>query len=183
MKRVAVFLLCLTPVACALPSAAGAQRHPDLARVEALVIDGTNAFRREVNLEPVGRNARLGEAAREFASFMARTGKFDHDADGRKPAERALAHGYRYCFIAENISYEYNSRDFQTEDLARRFVQGWKESPGHRRNMLKGEATEIAVAVARASARGAPRYYAVQLIGQPRGERGCRSTRAAAPVR
>jgi uncharacterized protein YkwD len=183
MKRVAAFLLCLAPVACAVPSAADAQRRPDLLRVESLVIDGTNAFRRELNLEPVGRNPRLEEAAREFAAFMARTGKFDHEADGRKPAERATAHGYRYCFIGENISYEYNSKDFQTEDLARRFVQGWKDSPGHRRNMVKGEATEIAVAVARASAKGPPRYYAVQLIGQPRGERGCRSTRAAAPVR
>ena len=183
MKRVAAFLLCLAPVACAVPSAADAQRRPDLARVEALVIDGTNAFRREVNLEPVGRNSVLEETAREFAAFMARTGKFDHEADGRKPAERAAAHGYRYCFIAENISYEYNSRDFRTEELARNFVQGWKESPGHRKNMLNLGATEIAVAVARASAGGPPKYYAVQLIGQPRGERGCRAARAAAPVR
>ena len=183
MRRVGAFLLCLTPVACAVPSAADAQRRPDLARVEALVIDGTNEFRRQLNLEPVGRNPRLEEAAREFAAFMARTGKFDHDADGRKPAERAAAHGYRYCFIAENISYEYNSNDFHTDDLARRFVQGWKESPGHRKNMLKGEATEIAVAVARGAAKGPPRYYAVQLIGQPRGAGGCRATRASAPVR
>jgi uncharacterized protein YkwD len=170
MKRACAFLLCLTPMACALPSAAGA-RHPDTARVEALVIDGTNEFRRHEHLEPVGRNARLDEAAREFAAFMARTGKFDHDADGRTPSDRARAHGYDLCLIAENISYEFNTGDFETQDLARRFVEGWKNSPGHPRNMLKGEATEIAVAVARGSAQGAPRYYAVQLLGRPKSAR------------
>ena len=168
MKCACALLLCLAPIACALPSPAQAQRHPDTARVEALVIEGTNEFRRHEHLEPVGRNARLHEAAREFAAFMARTGKFDHDADGRTPSERVRAHGYELCIIAENISYEYNSRDFETSDLARRFVEGWKNSPGHRRNMLKGEATEIAVAVARSPAQGAPRYYAVQLLGRPR---------------
>src|ERR1700733_13559893 len=100
MKLAGVFLLSLLPLACASPSAAEGERRPDLARVEALVIEGTNEFRRQEHLGEVSRNARLNEAAREFAAFMARTGKFDHDADGRKPAERALAHGYKYCFIA-----------------------------------------------------------------------------------
>ena len=158
-------------MACSLPSPSGAQRHPDLARVEALVIEGTNDFRRHEHLEPVVGNARLEAAARAFAAFMARTGKFDHDADGRTPAERARAHGYDYCVIAENISYEYNSTDLRTHDLARGFVEGWKASPGHRSNMLKGDATETAVAVARSSASGAPRYYAVQLFGRPKSAR------------
>jgi uncharacterized protein YkwD len=171
MKCAGAFLLCLTPMACALPSAADAQRHPDVARVEALVIDGTNEFRRHEHLQAVERNARLDEAAREFAAFLARTGKFDHDADGRTPSDRARAHGYDLCLIAENISYEFNSADFETRDLARRFVEGWKSSPGHRKNMLKGDATEIAVAVARGAANGPPRYYAVQLLGRPKSAR------------
>ncbi len=131
-------------------------------------MEETNAFRRVEHLVPVAREAHLEAAAREFAVFMARTGKFDHDADGRTPSERARAHGYDICLIAENIAYEYSSADFHTEDLARRFVQGWKDSPGHRRNMLKAGATDIGVAVARSNANGAPRYYAVQLFGRPR---------------
>jgi len=171
MKGAGALLVCLLPVACTVPWLADAQRHPDLARVEALVIDGTNEFRRHEHLDTVARNARLEETAREFAAFMARTGKFDHDADGRTPADRARAHGYDYCVIAENISYEYNTADFQTQDLAHRLVEGWKGSPGHRRNMLKGDATETAVAVARSTAHGAPRYYAVQLFGRPKSAR------------
>ena len=183
MKRVGAVLACLAPLACSVPAPADAQRHPDLARVEALVVDATNEFRRHERIAPVARNARLEEAAREFAAFMARTGRFDHDADGRKPAERALAHGYSYCVIAENISYEYNSRDFRTEELAHGFVEGWKNSPGHRRNMLKGEVTETAVAVARGAANGPPRYYAVQLFGLPRTAGACRGARSSEQVR
>lgn len=36
---------------------------------------------------------------------MAKTGKYGHAADGRKPAERAAAHGYEYCIVRENIAY------------------------------------------------------------------------------
>ena len=146
---------------------AHAQRHPDIARVEALVIEGTNEFRRHERLNPVERNARLGDAAREFAAFMARSGRFDHEADGRTPSARAKSHGYDFCLVAENIAYEYSSADFETGDLARKFVEGWKHSPGHRKNMLQRDAIDTAVAVARSTASGAPRYYAVQMFGRP----------------
>jgi uncharacterized protein YkwD len=43
-------------------------------------------------------------------------------------------------------------------------VEGWKRSPGHRRNLLAREATQTGVAVAR-SDQGY--YYAVQLFGRP----------------
>ena len=68
----------------------------------------------------MSRNARLEEAARGFAAFMARTGKFDHDADGRKPARaRASRTAIGYCFIAENIAYEYNTRGFESDATSR----------------------------------------------------------------
>ena len=146
---------------------AHAQHRPDLSRVETLLIEGTNEFRRHERLLSVERNARLEDAAREFATFMARSGRFDHDADGRTPSARAKSHGYDFCLVAENIAYEYSSADFETGDLARKFVEGWKHSPGHRKNMLQGDAIDTAVAVARSTAKGAPRYYAVQMFGRP----------------
>jgi uncharacterized protein YkwD len=183
MKRVFALLACLAPMACSVPFVADAQRRPDLPRVEAIVLEGTNEFRRTERLDSVQPNPRLGEAAREFAAFMARTGKFDHDADGRQPHERALAHGYRYCFIAENLSYQYSTADFRTDVLAQRLVDGWKNSPSHRRNMLRDGVTETAIAVARAEGAGTPRYYAVQLFARPRPPTGCGSPRASAPAR
>jgi len=97
---------------------------------------------------------------------MARTDRYGHAADGSQPADRARARGYDYCLISENIAYQYSSEDFATADLARRNFEGWKDSPGHRRNMLEPAATDTAIAVARSSRTG--RYYAVQMFGRSR---------------
>ena len=153
----------LAPLAVACAQAALAQ--PDLARVAAIVVAETNRFRAAERLPEVGAQRALADAAREFAAFMARTDQYGHEADGRTPSDRATAHGYDYCLVSENISYQYSSRDFETRELARRYVEGWKASPGHRRNMLAPEATDTAVAVARSAKSG--KYYAVQLFGRP----------------
>lgn len=150
---------------CAASSAA--EKRPDLPQVESLVVEGTNAFRRELGLAPVKGNTLLEETARYFAQYMARTGKFDHDADGSTPMARAKAHGYDYCVVAENIARQYSSRGFTTAELGRDFVQSWKDSPGHRRNLADPAVTEIGVAIAHRSYQGLQDYYAVQLFGRP----------------
>ena len=152
------FLACLT--------GAESVRSPDIARVEKLVFEATNQFRRDQGVGPVEADARLGKAARDFARYMARTDKYGHDADGKQPADRARSHGYDYCVIAENISYQLNSAGFDAPELAGLYFEGWKRSPGHRRNMLDAEATDSAVAVARSDRTG--RYYAVQMFARPR---------------
>ena len=141
-------------------------RAPDLAEAAKLVVEGTNRFRHEQGLAPVHPEGKLTEAAREFAAYMARTDRFDHDADGRRPPERARAKGYDYCLVSENIGFEFNSRGFATAELAREFVEGWKHSPPHRKNMEEGGAVDIGVAVAHSAATG--RYYGVQMFGRPR---------------
>jgi uncharacterized protein YkwD len=138
---------------------------PDLAAVSKLIIQQTNAFRQEEKREPVKANAQLTATAQYFADYLARTDKFSHTADGKRPADRASEHGYAYCIIAENIAYEYDSRGFKTDELARKFVEGWKHSPGHRRNMLDPDVTETGVAAAYSSDSGS--YYAVQMFGRP----------------
>jgi hypothetical protein len=96
---------------------------------------------------------------------MARTDRYGHAADGRQPSDRAEARGYRYCWVAENISYQFSTEAFTTEELARRFVEGWKGSPGHRKNMVNPNVVHTAAAVAQSARTG--RYYAVQLFGRP----------------
>jgi uncharacterized protein YkwD len=132
------------------------------------VVDLTNAFRRQENLPPTGPAPQLASAARYFADFMARTGKFSHTADGSEPAARAKRFGYDYCIVSENIAYVFSSEGTDTAELARRVVEGWQKSPGHRKNMLDPNVTETAVAIARS-----PRtdyYYAVQLFGKPKSQ-------------
>jgi uncharacterized protein YkwD len=137
----------------------------DLQRVEDLVLAHTNKFRGEQGRGRVNENPELTRAAEYFAGYMARTKRYGHDADGQTPAERAQKHGYEYCLVSENIAYQYSSAGFGTERLAEGFVTGWKESPGHRKNMLDPDVTDTGVAVAR-SADGT--YYAVQMFGRPR---------------
>ena len=91
---------------------------------------------------------------------------FAHEADGRQPAQRAEAAGYRYCMVAENLAMNLDSRGFETKALAGAAVEGWKNSPGHRANMLQPTATEIGVAVARAPDPD-PKFISVQLFGRP----------------
>ena len=131
----------------------------------ARIVQRTNEFRRESGLRVVASNEALRAAAEAFAAFMARTDKYGHEADGSEPAERAKRHGYDYCLILENIAYYRKSTGFTSDELADAVVEGWKNSPRHRRNMLDADATEIGVGIAHGTA--SDRWYAVQLFGLP----------------
>lgn len=139
---------------------------PDIAKVEVAIVQLTNEFRREEKLGEVKRNTELDTTARLFAAYLAKTGRFAHEADGRQPAERAKAAGYKYCTIAENLALNQDSRGFKTDALAKGAVEGWKNSPGHRANMVLPHVTEIGVGVAKAPDRD-PKYLSVQLFGRP----------------
>ena len=68
--------------------------------------------------------------------------------------------------MAENLAWNLNSRGFESRQLAREVVEGWKNSPGHRENLLLRGATEIGVAVVRVPDRN-PKFVSVQLFGRP----------------
>jgi len=139
---------------------------PDLPQTEIAIVEMTNAFRKDNKLAALKPNAALAAAARAFADYLGKSGKFAHEADGRQPAQRAEAQGYRYCTVAENLALNLDSRGFETKELARNAVEGWKASPGHRANMLRPHVTEIGVAVVRAPDRD-PKFISVQLFGRP----------------
>jgi uncharacterized protein YkwD len=137
----------------------------DAAAAANLIIERTNDFRRSSHLDAVQVDPRLDRAALEFARFMARTGKYGHEVDGRDPPARATADGYDYCLVLENIAYHYDSRGFETRRLAFTAVEGWKSSPQHRKNMENPLVIHTGVGVAR-GANGY--YYSVQMFGLPR---------------
>ena len=168
MKRIPMpgyrltFSIALLACACAAPQIGAA----DLEEAARRVVEQTNRFRTAQRLSEQAVNATLGRTAREFARFMAKTGKYGHTADGRTPAERASAHGYDYCVVLENIAYVYRSRDFPSAtELAADMVEGWKQSPEHRKAMLDDAATETGVAIARDRD---GRYFGVQMFGRPK---------------
>ena len=145
------------------------EKSPDLSRATELIVEKTNEFRRKQELEPVKPNAELAEAAQYFADYMAKTDRYGHTADGSRPSQRAKEHGYEYCLVAENIAYQFSSVGFGTQELAEKFVQGWIDSPEHRKNMVNSAATDIGVGIAQSEDSG--HYYGVQMFGRPKSMR------------
>jgi uncharacterized protein YkwD len=141
---------------------------PDLVAAAQLIVDRTNAFRRREGSEAVAIDPKLRKATRYFAAFMANTDQYGHHADGNHPAQRASAHGYDYCIVSENIATVYNSTGFTTAALARQFFQGWRDSPGHRANMLAPAVRDTSVSIARSAETGY--FYAVQMFGRSESE-------------
>jgi Cysteine-rich secretory protein family len=138
---------------------------PDIAKTEVAIIELTNVFRAEQKLAPVKPNPVLTAAARAYAKFLASSDMFSHTADGRQPSDRVKAAGYTYCRTAENLALNLDSRGFVTAQLARDAVEGWKNSPGHRKNMEAPYVTEIGVGIAKSKTE--EKYLSVQLFGRP----------------
>jgi len=149
-----------------MPGAREPPPSPDLSSSVQQVIRLTNEFREKEKLKAVAVDPRLKKTAQNFADYMARTSRYGHKADGATPADRVKKSGYAYCIIAENIAYEYSSEAFTAEDLAKSFFEGWRASPGHRRNMLDEDVIETGVAIAQGAETGY--FFAVQMFGRPK---------------
>lgn len=139
---------------------------PDLSEAQQVILEKTNAFRREHDLPPVEVNEQLEKTADYFAAFMARTGEYGHTADGNQPSERASLFDYEYCIVSENIAKLRRSAEFSTAELGRGFYEGWLNSPEHRAAMINPHVTQIGVAIAHDPE--SDRYYGVQMFGRPR---------------
>jgi uncharacterized protein YkwD len=141
-------------------------KQNDFAKVADGTVEQTNAFRESEGLSRLSVDPKLAATAEYFADYMARTDEYGHNADGKPPAERVREHDYDYCLVSENIAYLYSAQPLSADELTRRFVDGWKNSAGHRKNMLDADVIETGVAVARSEKSGY--IYAVQMFGRPK---------------
>lgn len=96
-----------------------------------------SGYRRNNGLGPVAIDPTLMQLAEAQARAMAARNKMDHDVAGSFQ-QRLAASGYPAGVAAENIGAGYHT-------LAEAF-SGWRDSPGHRANMLKGGVTHIGIA-------------------------------------
>jgi uncharacterized protein YkwD len=133
---------------------------------EIAILAGINGLRHDAGVAPVIRNPELDAAAQAFARYMAESGRYGHEADGRRAGDRATAAGYESCRLAENIGTIERRQGLSTGALTRFFVEGWRDSRPHRAALLSQSALDTGIGVAKA--RDANRYYAVQLFGRPR---------------
>ncbi len=109
----------------------GARVDPEAA---ASMISG---FRANNGLGPVAVDPKLMQMAETQARAMATKDKLDHDVAGNFQ-QRLRKSGYRAQVAAENIGAGYHT-------LAEAF-SGWRDSPGHKANMLLKGATQIGIA-------------------------------------
>lgn len=128
---------------------------------DSAALRSVNAFRARNGLPPLRIDGRLMQAARVQAAAMAASDRLDHAAGGRLTG-RVTDAGYAWSTTAENIG-----RGYATFEAA---MQGWIGSPGHRRNLLNPNITEIGFAGAR-SATGGRNYWA-QVFAAPRAASG-----------
>ncbi len=88
---------------------------------------------------PLAWNENLQLSAYEHAAQMAAWSLFSHTSlDGRDLSDRALAVGYNYAILGENIAAGQAS--------VRTVIQAWLGSPSHCRQMLHPGYAELAVA-------------------------------------
>lgn len=147
------------------PEAAG---PADTGAAAIAILAGINGLRQQAGVAPLSRDPALDQAAQRFATFMAESGRYGHDADGRRAGDRAKAAGYESCRLSENIGTIKRGQGLSTPELTRYFVEGWRDSRPHRAALLAGSAMDTGIAVAKAP--DAKSYYAVQLFGRPRSE-------------
>lgn len=102
--------------------------------------DLINQYRHDNGLKPLRLNAALSEAAKEHSRDLAKWDRISHyGSDGSNPWDRVKRTGYKPRLAAENVGTGQVSFD--------EVLKGWKESPGHNKNLLLGDAREMGLAL------------------------------------
>ena len=138
------------------------QGSVDLGEVEDRIWRFTNDVRRQYGLPPVGREGALSRVSQAYSSDMLVRRFFSHtNPEGLTAGERlkAFYSGPIYGW-GENIWEGSGLSAVDREALARRIMDGWMSSSGHRQNILSPDYTHLDVGVA---ARG-PEIRATQLF-------------------
>jgi len=125
------------------------------------IIQRTNRYRQDLSLNSLSPNKELTDAALYRAQDMAKTGQFSHKVATTTNMTDAWAFmkdkGYNYSDAAENLATWYDNPDS--------VMQGWIDSPSHKKNLQDKRYTDIGVAVVPAKFGGKDTYFVVQFLG------------------
>ena len=102
--------------------------------------DIINQYRKDKGLKPLKLNPELTEAAKAHSRDLAKWDRISHyGSDGSNPWDRVKRTGYHARLAAENVGT--GQVDFAE------VMRGWKESPGHNKNLLLSDATDMGIAL------------------------------------
>ena len=135
----------------------------DYQKVEAKIFDLLNQLRKEKNVQQVTKNKQLKKAADIRAKESAET--FSHTRPNGKDAftvfdEKGL--DYPYQMAGENLAM--GTYYMKEEEMAEFLFNGWVDSPGHYKNMVQKDFSEVGIGVYY----DGNNLYATQLFGTPR---------------
>jgi uncharacterized protein YkwD len=132
-----------------------------VAAMERDVLDRTNGIRRDRGLRALGADPTLSRLAREHSCDMAREDLLSHTTPaGGDLLARLRAAGTPFEMVGENVA--------QTSGVDRpvaTVIQGWMDSPGHRRNILQPDFTHTGAG----ACRGDGGYFFTQIFTRARG--------------
>ena len=99
-----------------------------------------NAYRREKGLRTLKLDAALTDAAKMHSRDLAKWDRISHyGSDGSNPWDRVKRAGFKARLAAENVG----TGQATLEEV----VAGWKQSPGHNKNLLLADATHMGIAL------------------------------------
>ena len=102
--------------------------------------DMINQYRLENGLKPLKLNAALTDAAKAHSRDLAKWDRISHyGSDGSNPWDRVKRTGYKPRLAAENVG--------TGQITFSEVLKGWKESPGHNKNLLLSDAREMGLAL------------------------------------
>ncbi len=126
------------------------------------VIRLINVERTLNNLQPLEKNELLSHAAKEKAKDLLKQQYFAHESpEGVAVGDLVDIAGYDYIFTGENLA----KGDFRDET---EIVEGWMNSPGHRKNILEPTFTESGMAIKSGIFEGRPVWIGVQIFATPK---------------
>ncbi len=99
-----------------------------------------NAYRAEKGLKPLKLNTELTTAAKDHSRDLAKWDRISHfGSDGSNPWDRVKRAGYNARLAAENVGTGQSTFD--------EVMKGWKDSPGHNKNLLLPDAEHMGIAL------------------------------------
>ncbi|MCX5195546.1 CAP domain-containing protein [Streptomyces sp. NBC_00249] len=141
------------PAAPATPAAPEASAAPSDAAAAVLAL--VNQERAAAGCPALTVNAKLTKAAQDHSADMAAHANMSHTgSDGSDPGQRITRAGYEWRTYGENVAYGYSSPE--------KVMEGWMNSPGHKRNILDCSYKEIGIGLAQ------PGQYWTQDFGAAR---------------
>lgn len=116
-------------------------------RVERAILDATNRQRMRRGLQPIAWEGDLTRIARDYSRQLVGRHRLEHrDASGKGPSDRvAQQHRRLVGLVGENLAAFSGDWPEDPVDLADELVEGWMQSPGHRRNLLRQDYTHLGV--------------------------------------